>query len=189
MLRLATAAFVAAVALAAAPTAGAYPTSFDFAKGSNLWSTLTITWQQLPGHYSTLSWRAGSGVSTDSCWPAHGWLPNGWYDLWGHWNNYDATIKGRVWYLQNKQCWNGTWRGELFVHSEETASNGQYCPTSGDDPYCWEGDHDYYSAGCIKVAHAGPIPTDIGQVHTAWHEKSGDTRHGSFGIGGWMYVH
>jgi hypothetical protein len=175
-----------AAALVSPTPAAAWPTNFDFTKSTNLNSTLTIVWQQIPGHFSTVSWRAGSGTSTDSCWISHGWLPNGWYDLWGHWNNYDGSaIKGRVFYLQNKQCWNGTWRTELFVHSEETAGNGQYCPSPYDDPFCWEGDSDYYSNGCIKVSHWN----DIGGVHQAWHDKSGDYRHGSFGISNWIYVH
>ena len=57
-----------------------------------------------------------------------------------------GTIKGRVFYLSNKPCWNGTWRSELFIHSEETAAQGQYCPTAYDDPFCWEGDYDYHSS-------------------------------------------
>jgi hypothetical protein len=180
----------AAAALIAAPTATAYTTWFDFAKTTNANSTLTITWEPMPGKFATASWRSGSGSSTDSCWVGHGWLPNGWYDLWGHWDHYDGSaIKGRVFYLQNKQCWNGTWRGELFVHSEETASNGQYCPTAYDDPFCWEGDSDYYSAGCVKVAHAGAWPTDIALVHNDWHDRSGDGRHGSFSINDWLYVY
>jgi hypothetical protein len=114
-------------------------------------------------------------------------VPTGYYDLWGHWNNYDGKIAGRVFYLQNKPCWNGTWRTELFVHSEETAGQGQYCPTAGDDPYCWEGPSDYYSNGCIKVSRAG-YPSDLRLVHDGWHGKSGDSRHGYFTINNWLYV-
>ena len=116
-----------------------------------------------------------------------GWLPTGYYDLWGHWDNYNGAIAGRVFYLQNKPCWNGTWRTELFVHSEETAGQGQYCPTAGDDPYCWEGAYDYYSNGCIKVSRAG-YPSDLRLVHDGWHSKSSDYRHGYFTINNWLYV-
>jgi hypothetical protein len=177
-----------AAALALPAAAAAYPTYFDFARQSNLASTLTMVWQQVPGKFSTAAWRAGSGTSTDSCWIGHGWLPTGWYDLNGHWDSYDGTIKGRVFYLQNKPCWNGTWRTELFVHSEETAAGGQYCPTAGDDPYCWEGDYDYYSNGCIKLSRAGS-PSDLRLMHDGWHAKSGDGRHGAFWIDDWLYVH
>lgn len=169
-------------------SASGFYTYFDFARQSNISSTLTMVWQQIPGHFSTVSWRAGSGTSTDACWIGHGWLPVGWYDLNGHWDNYGGDIQGRVFYLQNKQCWNGTWRTELFIHSEETAGQGQYCPTPGDDPYCWEGDFDYYSNGCIKVSRAGS-PSDLRLVHDGWHNKSGDYRHGSFWINDWLYVH
>jgi hypothetical protein len=175
-------------ALGSPAAASGYYTYFEFARQTNIASTLRMVWQQQPGKFSSVSWRAGSGTSTDACWIGHGWLPIGWYDLNGHWNNYDGTIKGRVFYLQNKQCWNGTWRTELFVHSEETADEGQYCPSPGDDPYCWEGDFDYYSNGCIKVSRAGN-PSDLRLVHDGWHEKSGDYRHGSFVIDDWLYVH
>jgi hypothetical protein len=178
----------AAVALALPSQACAYYTYFDFARRTNTGSTLTMVWQQIPGHFSTASWRAGSGSSTDACWIGHGWLPTGWYDLNGHWDGYNGTIRERVFYLQNKQCWNGTWRTELFVHSEETADQGQYCPTAGDDPYCWEGDYDYYSNGCIKLSRAGN-PSDLRLMHDGWHGKSGDYRHGSFWINDWLYVH
>jgi hypothetical protein len=183
---LLVAAGVAALVVTA-PAAASY-TYFDFARQSNAASTLTMVWQQVPGKFSTVSWRAGSGTSTDACWIGHGWLPTGWYDLRGHWDNYDGTIKGRVFYLQNKQCWNGTWRTELFVHSEETAAQGQYCPTAGDDPYCWDADYDYFSNGCVKLSRAG-YPSDLRLMHDGWHTKSADYRHGSFWIDDWLYVH
>ena len=184
---------LAAVAVAAAtalPAGATSPSYFDFARKTNLSSVLTFYWESLPGHESSLTWRAGSGSgSTDECATGRGWLPAGWYDLKGHWDNYDGSkIKGRAWLLQNKQCWNGTWRTELFIHSEETASNGQSCPTAGDDPFCWEGDSDYASAGCIKVSRAGN-PSNLALVHTNWHQRSGDQRHGSFTIARWLYVH
>jgi hypothetical protein len=185
---LAVLAAVVAVAVLAAP-AVATPAYFDFARSTNLSSVLTLYWQAVPGHISSMAWRAGSGTSTNECAINQGWLPAGWYDLIGHYNNYDASkIKGRVFQLQNKQCWNGTWRTELFVHSEETAANGQSCPTAGDDPFCWEGDSDYYSEGCIKLSRVGN-PSDLNLVHMAWHDRSGDTRHGAFTITHWLYVH
>jgi hypothetical protein len=180
-------AVLAAAALAIPANASAYRTWFEFTRQSNLWSPLTIATDYGGGFVTTQTWRAGSGTSTDACWVAHGWLPTGWYDLWGHWNNYDGTIKGRVFYLSNKPCWNGTWRSELFIHSEDTAAQGQYCPTAYDDPYCWEGDYDYHSNGCVKVSRAGN-PSDLRLVHDGWHSRSGDYRHGSFGVGNFLYV-
>ena len=181
---------VAATALAVASPARAYYTWFDFHRVTNTGSTLTMNWEPTPGHFFSTSWRAGSGVSTDACWISHGWLPSGHYDLWGQYDHYDGSaVKGRVFRIQDKQCWNGTWRTQLLVHSEETADNTQYCPTSGDDPFCWEGDSDYYSNGCIKLAHAQPYPSDIALVHDGWHQKSADYRHGAFTITDWLYVH
>ena len=69
----------------------------------------------------------------------------------------------------------------------KTAGQGQYCPTAGDDPYCWEGAYDYYSNGCIKVSRAG-YPSDLRLVHDGWHGKSADYRHGYFTINNWLYV-
>ena len=175
------------VALAIPANAFAYLTWFEFTRQSNIASTLTMAWQYGPGYYGTQTWRAGSGVSTDACWVGHGWLPAGYYDLKGHWDNYNGAIAGSVFYLQYKPCWNGTWRTELVIHSEETAGQGQYCPTAGDDPYCWEGAYDYYSNGCIKVSRAG-YPSDLRLVHDGWHGKSGDYRHGYFTINNWLYV-
>jgi hypothetical protein len=191
MKRLFVAAAAVVVALAAAAPAAATTAWFSFARQSNLNSTLTLNWEPMPGKFSTISWRAGSGYGGNGeCVVGAGWLPAGWYDLWGHWDHYEGSkIKGRVFYLQDKRCWNGTLRSELFIHSEETADQGQYCPSSYDDPFCWEGDFDYASSGCIKVAHAQPYPSDIALAHQFWHEKSGDYRHGSFWMNDFLYVY
>jgi len=100
--RAAIAAAALAVTLTIPANAFAYRTWFEFARQSNIASTLTMVWQYGTGYYGTQSWRAGSGVSTDACWIGHGWLPTGYYDLWGHWDNYNGAIAGRVFYLQNK---------------------------------------------------------------------------------------
>lgn len=187
-LRATIACAIATLALVLPATASPYYTWFEFTRQSNTWSPLTMAWELGPGWVQTATWRAGSGVSTDACWVGHGWLPAGFYDLRGQWDYFDGSaIKGRVFYLQDKPCWNGTWRTALFVHSEETAAQGQYCPTAGDDPFCWEGDFDYYSSGCIKVSRAGN-PSDLRLVHDGWHGKSGDGRHGSFSRANWLYV-
>jgi len=133
--------------------------------------------------------RAGSGESTNECYVGHGWLPAGWYNLVGHFDSYNgSSIKGRVWQLSDKRCSGGTGnlRTQLFIHSEETADTGQYCPTPGDDPFCWEGASDYYSVGCIKLAHATPYPSDIGKADNDW--DSWDGRHGYFTVGNVLNV-
>ena len=90
--------------------------------------------------------RAGSGSGTDAC-QHNNWIPLGDYDVLWHDDNYPGSkIQGRVWRLSDYQCSNGVRRTELFVHSEETSGQGQSCGPSGTDyPFCWEGDHDYYS--------------------------------------------
>ena len=138
-------------------------------------------------------WRAGSGQSGvhNDCLIGQGWLPRGWYSQWGHFNHYDGTIKGRVWYWQDKWCHDGSaLRTELFTHTEETADNGQYCPTSGDDRYCWDGAYDYYSNGCIKIAypHAG-FPNDVGDAHWRYHNYGGSATHGYFTDSNELYVY
>ena len=178
MLRIVFAA--AALALLSATTANA-AVYFDLHRMTMTGSVLYETWQDTSTGkvYAQQSWRAGSGSSTDACQVGYGWIPTGTYDLWGHWDHYDATIKGRVWYLSNHQCWNGTWRSELFIHSEETADNGQLCGSPYyDERYCWDGDGDYYSHGCIKVSRAAPYPSDLAQVDNDW--DGWDGRHGSF---------
>ena len=157
-------------------------TVFEFQRGSNTNSTLSIK-QKNATNYSVIaaeSFRAGSGSSQDECQTGVGWLPAGKYDIVLHVHTYNATIKGRVWQLSDKRCngGTGTLRTELFIHTEETADAGQACIAGNPDaPYCWEGDNDYYSAGCIKLAHR-KYSNDIYRASLDW--DSWDGRHGAF---------
>jgi hypothetical protein len=153
-------------------------TFFAFHRYSNTNSYLTINRQDVYSGaiLSQQGFRAGSGTSTDECAVGQGWLPAGWYDVVGHFDHYTGSkIQGRVWQLSDKRCYGGTGnlRTELFIHSEETSDNGQYCPTAYDDPFCWEGDYDYYSNGCIKLAHAQPYPSDIAKADNDWDAWDG----------------
>ena len=180
---------VLAALLAFAPAPARAAVYFDFMRDTNTNSLLIETWQDAATGriYAQHSWRAGSGFTTNECQVGAGWLPAGTYNLVGHWNHYDGSkIKGRVWQLSDKRCWNGTLRTELFIHSEETADNGQYCPTSGDDPFCWEGDSDYVSLGCIKLSRAAPYPSHLAQANNDW--DAWDGRHGYFSATGRVYV-
>jgi len=181
-----------AVLLPAANASAATRTFFGFHRYTNTSSYLTISKQDLwtGAILAQQGWRAGSGVSTDECAVGYGWLPGGWYDIVGHFDYYNGSaIKGRVWQLSDKRCAGGTGnlRTELFIHSEETSDEGQYCPTPYDDPFCWEGDSDYKSSGCIKVAHVPPWPSDIAQADNDW--DSWDGRHGWFTFVAGLYVH
>lgn len=134
-----------------------------------------------------LYWRAGSGSQLND--HTYGWLPAGFYKIMGHWDDYNGTkIWGRVWRLSDKYNEHGTLRTQLFIHTEETRYNGQYNPTTGDDPQCWEGDGDYASLGCIKLGY----PADIDSAHWYWNYRGGTTAHGSgapYPMPDRLYVH
>ncbi|MDX6517008.1 MAG: hypothetical protein QOH73_2674 [Gaiellaceae bacterium] len=169
VLQVAVAAFGALTAVAATNT------TFQFSRSSNLSSTLTLFRRDTATGqvYNSATWRAGSGDSTNECIVGHGWLPAGSYDIRLHSDYYGGSkIQGRVWYLSDKRCsgGSGNLRTELFIHSEETSSQGQSCG-AGDLPFCWEGSHDYYSAGCIKLNHYGDLPS----ADTDWHGWGGTT--------------
>ncbi|MFN8185917.1 MAG: hypothetical protein U0R69_02435 [Gaiellales bacterium] len=169
-----------ALVIAAPGTAG----NFNFKRQTPNNSTLKWEYACGTGLCST-QWRSGAGTTTNECQINQGWLPSGWYSRNAVYHNYDAVIKGRAFWVQDKQCSNGTWRTELFIHSEETVSQGQQCTSNPDDPYCWEGTNDYYSNGCIKLNHA----TQIGAAHTHLHDttKGGSSSHGSTTM--WLTVH
>ena len=175
------AALVLAWTSAPAPAANGW---WTFNRNTNLDSRLSWKWTYPPSPTEhSRNWRAGSGTTKNECEIGNGWLPAGWYALQGHWNHYDGTkIKGRVWYVQDKVCRDGvTRRSQLFIHSEETESNGQSCTSTYDDPFCWEREGDYYSDGCIKVARPSPVasfPNDLSSAHNTYHDYGGSSKHG-----------
>jgi hypothetical protein len=131
---------LAAASSPATASATTYYGWFDYARnGSNTNGLLAWGYvvNDMPPIHATY-WRAGSGLRPDD--GTGGWLPAGFYSVRGHWDNYNGTrIWGRVWYLSDKRGTSGDLRTGLFVHTEETMYNGQYNPTAGDDPKCWEG--------------------------------------------------
>lgn len=177
---------------------------FDFARGTNINSTLTWKYVNTFGQCTlSHSYRAGSGDSTDPCQTDHGWLPTGWYDLAPsyHQNTYSGSaIWGRVWRLQDKACSAGTLRTELFIHSEQTSSNGQVCTSNADDAQCWDStaapggsnaSNDYYSNGCIKVRRPSPeasVADDVSSIHSDWHNLGAGSGHG-VAYASAIYVH
>ncbi len=76
-----------------------------------------------------------------------------------------------MWYLSDKESKShpGTIRSGLFIHTEETPSNGQ----GSIESERWDGPSDYISLGCVKVSY-GNIPA----VHTRWTDYGGSTAHG-----------
>jgi hypothetical protein len=128
--------------------------------------------------YWTGNIRAGSGINTDAC-QHNNWIPRGYYDVLWHDDYYGGSkVQGRVWRLSDYQCSNGVRRTELFIHSEETWQQGQSCGP-GDYPFCWDGDGDYYSFGCIKLARQ-PVPSDLRLVDNFVHNYGAAT-------GLWVY--
>jgi hypothetical protein len=171
---------VAALVATAAVQAGAASASttvvFRFTRGSsNTTSSLTMLQQdQSTGRvFQRGDWRAGSGYLKNECKIGAGWLPAGSYSITLHSDSYPGTkIQGRVWELSDKACAGGAGvlRTQLFIHSEETSSRGQSCGPAGSDyPFCWEGPHDYYSSGCIKLNHFVDLPA----VDSDWHAWGG----------------
>ena len=116
-------------------------------------------------------WRAGSGFggkhTKDPCVRGRGWLPNGRYDVVQHDNYWGQLIRGRVFYLGNKACPNGTPRTELFIHTETGDRNRQCRDRKGDQRCRWEWPkfNDYRSGGCIKMS-----PRDIRQLTNRYHQ-------------------
>jgi hypothetical protein len=155
---------VAAAALACAAPASA--SDFYYERTS-----LTNSAFEADDYYGnwTGSLRAGSGIGTDAC-QHYNWIPRGYYDVLWHDDYYaGSAVQGRVWRLSDYQCSNGVRRTELFVHSEETAGQGQDCGPDGTDyPFCWEGDGDYRSYGCVKLARR-PVPSDLRRVDSFVH--------------------
>lgn len=140
-----------------------------------------------PTYDTAMWWRSGSGTGsqiTNDCAIGKGWLPVGWYDQWGHWENYNGTaIWGNVFWLSNKSCWNGSvTRTELFIHSEMKQDGTQHATY---EPQRWDGTSDYASNGCVKLS-----PSDILNWHHYYHYTGGIGlgQHGQFTIPNFLHA-
>ncbi|MBW3576653.1 MAG: hypothetical protein KY462_02720 [Actinobacteria bacterium] len=194
---VAVAVWVAAwvVAVPATPVAGCEADGyFVFEKITNVASELSW-WDRdsCASAAATRTWRAGSGRSTDECKKGSGWLPDGVYDTRGQWQDFNGkVIDGRVIRLQDQQCYNRTWRTGLFIHSEEANATSDDCEGTGADrPYCWDGDVDYLSQGCIKLANdhgAVPAADDIGEADLYWRDRGGSPVEGPQTLPGKLHV-
>lgn len=158
---------------------------FEFERIYNSDSNLRWRTGDSNGRITTwVEWRSGAGDSTDECDKNYttdtgGWLPAGWYSIRGHSHEYNGTvIKGRVWELDDKYCYDGsTLRTELFFHTEETRYRSQICDgnAQSDDPYCWDNWWDHESKGCIKLSRPGGdkwYPDTVGEVDWYWHNRN-----------------
>jgi hypothetical protein len=89
-------------------------------------------------------------------------------------NKNSGDIRGRAWRVEDKKCYNGTWRTALFIHSEQyhNPSNSQH---SSIEKWKWDGNNDYYSNGCVKLSHAhisNGEPDGAGTAARYWDTKS-----------------
>jgi hypothetical protein len=122
---------------------------FRFTRQSSYRSDLTFA---SPALAEPVRFRAGSGTVSDECAINFGWLPRGAYDIRAHEIALEGEIAGFAWELSERQCYDGTFRTDLLIHSEMSADGGQ------DDTWeshVWtEADPaDYTSFGCIKVSY------------------------------------
>ncbi|MFH8403581.1 L,D-transpeptidase family protein [Streptomyces sp. NPDC018019] len=108
-------------------------------------------------------YRAGSGqggtAGRDECAKNKGWLPDGTYRVLSHTTRKKGGrdgINGYAVHVADKVCRDGrTRRTELFLHSEMRSDGTQGVAVPGrDSPYRWDGDGDYRSRGCVKLAPA-----------------------------------
>ncbi|MFH8346205.1 hypothetical protein [Streptomyces sp. NPDC018045] len=108
-------------------------------------------------------YRAGSGqggaAGRDECARNQGWLPDGTYPVLSHTTRKKGGrdgINGYAIRIADKVCRDGrTQRTALFLHSEMRPDGTQAAAQPGrDNPYRWDGDVDYRSLGCVKLAPA-----------------------------------
>jgi hypothetical protein len=139
------------LALGAPPTTAAEDpvNQFRFVRQSSYRSDLTFS---SPALTNPLRLRAGSGTISDECAINFGWLPRGAYDVRAHDIALDGEIAGIAWELSERQCYDGTFRTDLLIHSEMSADGGQ---DDSWESHVWtDADPaDYTSFGCIKVSY------------------------------------
>ncbi|WP_030666165.1 L,D-transpeptidase [Streptomyces rimosus] len=116
-------------------------------------------------------YRAGSGqggtAGRDECARNKGWLPDGTYRVLSHTTHKRGGrdgINGYAIRIADKTCRDGrTQRTALFLHSEMRSDGTQGDAVPGrDSPYRWDGEGDYRSLGCVKLA-----PADIKHLFAA----------------------
>jgi hypothetical protein len=142
-----------------APTSHAAESAgqFRFSRESNYQSALAFSSEN---QHSSFQVRAGSGSVTDECAINFGWLPKGAYDVLAHDTGLDGTIAGYAWELSDHQCYDGTFRTDLLIHSEMSADGGQ---DGTWEPNVWtfSDPNDYASFGCIKVSYPDALALEL----------------------------
>lgn len=95
-------------------------------------------------------WAGSGNGSTNTCGRNQGRLPNGTDRIRAfhrHHNGGSHGVNGIARLLSDHTCSNGTWRTDVFIHSEMLTSGGQGHP----EPYRWDGTSDCRSNGCVKL--------------------------------------
>jgi hypothetical protein len=137
-------------------SAGVGPVGADDAAGEFRLSRRTnydssLSWR-LEGSTSTSRFRAGSGTVGDECLINFGWIPAGAYDVLAHYTDLDGAIAGYAWQLSDHQCYDGTFRTDLLIHSEMAADGTQDASWEPNVWTAWD-PVDYASFGCIKLSY------------------------------------
>lgn len=148
---------------------------------------------------TTVSKTAGSGAKNgdnkNDCVVNVGWIPdtnqpsydNEYY--LDHYESYPGNlIHGTAWLILNSRYGgsyancdgDSSWeRSSLLIHSEMTGGHEQDCSNDPDDQWCWDGNSDYHSEGCIKVswnAIHGNAGHEYGKENSLdwyWHNRGG----------------
>ncbi|MFH9423701.1 L,D-transpeptidase family protein [Streptomyces sp. NPDC017529] len=155
----------------AEPTARAGGTSLHFDKNRRDPSASRVRLVHSATGRVLAAYRAGSGqggrAGRDECAKNRGWLPDGTYRVLSHTTRKQGGrdgINGYAIRVSDQVCRDGrTRRTALFLHSEMRPDGTQGPAHPGRDaPYRWDGDSDYRSLGCVKLA-----PEDIKDLFAA----------------------
>ena len=120
------------------------------------------------------TWRAGSGHQMNECITSAmapmnngGWLPSAYYNVGAPAFNYNGNvIHGIAFGLGNMNCYNGTLRTELFVHSWSAwVAPTVPVPTTPAQA------GSYASQACIKLQGSGAYSNMGGDIRSMydWH--------------------
>ncbi|MEU4203489.1 L,D-transpeptidase family protein [Streptomyces sp. NPDC039022] len=160
-----------APAHAAPPPGRAGPTHLLFEKNQRDPAASRVRLVRTGTGKALADYRAGSGqggtAGRDECVRNKGWLPDGTYRVLSHTTRKKGGrdgINGYAIHVGDKVCRDGsTRRTALFLHSEMRSDGAQGIAVPGrDSPYRWDGDGDYRSLGCVKLA-----PADIKNLFAA----------------------
>jgi len=152
-----------AVTAASAEVASADSYAFWFVKNGTDQTNSTLAWANVAWTQGG-SWRAGSGrpgyneCHTSNMAPLNhgGWLPNGTWTVTGAFPNYQGqVITGPAIRFQDRPCFDGTMRTEIFIHSAFPWVSTQYL-----------------SQACIKASSTGTAASAGGDIRSVYDVRA-----------------